>query len=113
MHELSLSESMLQIIEKAAAEQGFTKVKTVWMEIGQLSCVEKEALQFCFSTVVDGTVAQQAKLEIIDIAGSGWCSHCVREIAVSSRYDACPGCGTYALTVIRGEEMRIRELEVE
>ncbi len=113
MHELSLSENMLQIIEEAAAEQGFTKVKTVWMEIGQLSCVEKEALQFCFSSVVDGTVAQQAKLEIIEIAGSGWCLHCACELAVSSRYDACPGCGTYAIKVIRGEEMRIRELEVE
>jgi hydrogenase nickel incorporation protein HypA/HybF len=113
MHELSLAENMVQIIEDAAVKQGFSRVKIIWMEIGQLSCVEKEALQFCFSTVVDGTVAQQATLEIIDIAGCGWCRECDCEIAITTRYDGCPICGNYTITVIRGEEMRIKELEVE
>ncbi|MBL8499629.1 MAG: hydrogenase maturation nickel metallochaperone HypA, partial [Nitrosomonas sp.] len=38
MHELSLAESILQLIEDAAVEQQFTQVKTVWLEIGQLAC---------------------------------------------------------------------------
>ncbi|HNP26673.1 MAG TPA: hydrogenase maturation nickel metallochaperone HypA [Nitrosomonas sp.] len=113
MHELSLAENMLQIIEDTAAEQGFTEVKTVWVEVGQLSCVEKDALRFCFSVVVGGTIAQHAKLEIIDVAGRAWCEHCACEITVSAYYDVCPGCGANTIKVIRGEEMRIRELEVE
>ncbi|MDR4518790.1 MAG: hydrogenase maturation nickel metallochaperone HypA [Nitrosomonas sp.] len=113
MHELSLVENMVRIIEDAAVAQGFSRVKTVWMEVGQLSCVEKDALQFCFSTVVDGTIAQQATLVIIDIAGCGWCEQCHCEIAITTRYDGCPICGNHAITVIRGEEMQIKELEVE
>ncbi|PTN11163.1 hydrogenase maturation nickel metallochaperone HypA [Nitrosomonas aestuarii] len=113
MHELSLVENMLQIIEDAAAEQGFAQVKTIWMEVGQLSCVEKNALRFCFSVVVDGTIVQHAKLEIIDVAGSAWCEHCHCEVAISARYDTCPECGAYTTKVIRGEEIRIKELEVE
>lgn len=113
MHEMSLAASMLQIIEDAAVKQNFSKVRTVWMEVGQLSCVEKDALHFCFSAVVDGTVAQHAKLEIIDIAGIGWCGQCACEIAISSFFEPCPICGNYAIEVIRGSEMRIRELEVE
>lgn len=113
MHELSLAENMLQIIEESAAEQGFIRVKTVWVEIGQLSCVEKDALRFCFSTVVDGTVAQQAALEIIDIPGRCRCVQCGCEAAISTLYDACPNCGCYATDVIRGNEIRISEMEVE
>lgn len=113
MHELSLAENMVQIIEDAAVAQGFSRVKTVWMEIGQLSCVEKEALQFCFSAVVDGTVAQQATLEIIDVSGCGWCAQCDCEFGINTVYDGCPACGNYAIKVIRGDEMRIKELEVE
>lgn len=113
MHEMTLAEYMLQIIEEAAVAQDFTQVKTVWMEVGRLSCVEKEALRFCFSVVVDGTIAQQAKLELIDIKGRGRCVQCECEMDISALYDACPACGSYAIQVIAGDEMRIRELEVE
>lgn len=113
MHEMTLAEQMLQIIEEAAVAQDFTQVKTVWMELGQLSCVEKEALRFCFSAVVDETIAQQAKLEFIDIKGRGRCTQCECEMNISTIYGACPACGSYAIQVIAGNEMRIRELEVE
>lgn len=112
MHEMTLAEHILQIIEEAAVAQGFTQVRTVWMEVGRLSCVETEALQFCFSAVVDGTIAQQAKLEFIDIKGQGRCVQCECEMDISTRYDVCPACGSYAIQVIAGDEMRISELEV-
>jgi len=37
---------VLQIIEDTARKQNFTCVKTVWLEIGQLACVEKESMRF-------------------------------------------------------------------
>jgi hydrogenase nickel incorporation protein HypA/HybF len=113
MHEMTLAEYILQIIEEAAIAQDFTQVKTVWMEVGRLSCVEKEALRFCFSAVVDGTIAQRAKLEFIDIEGRGWCVRCECEMDISTLYDVCPACGSYAIQVVAGNEIRIHELEVE
>ena len=62
MHEMSLAESVRQIIEDAARKQGFTRVKTVWLEIGQLACVEKESLRFCFDAVTHGSIAPQTHL---------------------------------------------------
>jgi len=113
MHELSLAESLLQLIEDAANEQKFTRVKTVWLEIGQLACVEKESLCFYFDVVKQDSIAQQAKLEIIEIAGKGICNQCHHSILIASHYAACPQCGNYAVQITHGEEMRIRELEVE
>lgn len=113
MHEMSLAESVLQIIEEAATTQKFSRVKTVWLEIGQLSCVEKDAMRFCFDAVMRDSIAQDAKLEIIEIAGEGWCESCACSVQISALYEACPKCGNYALKVSSGDAMRVKELEVE
>jgi len=60
MHEMSLAEGVLQLIEDAAREQNFAKVTTVWLEIGQLSGVEVEAMKFCFDAVTRDSVAAGA-----------------------------------------------------
>jgi len=110
---MSLAESMLQIIEDAARKQGFTRVKTVWLEIGQLACVEKESLCFSFDVVTRGSIAQQARLEIVETAGQGWCEKCASEVPIAALYEACPKCGCYQVRVTGGDAMRVKELEVE
>ena len=73
MHEMSLAEGVLQLIEDAARRDRFSKVSTVWLEIGELSGVEPEALAFCFDAVTRNTVAAGARLEIVTLHGQGWC----------------------------------------
>lgn len=113
MHEMSLAENVLQIIEEAAHHQSFTRVKTVWLEIGQLACVELEALRFCFDVVMRDSIAQHARLEIIDIPGSGWCKICIQEVPMAMLYAVCPQCGNFGLKVLNGDALRVKELEVE
>ena len=113
MHEMALCESVLSILEEQARTQHFRRVGTVWLEIGELSCVEPEALRFCFGVVSSGTLAADADLQIIRTPGQGWCMTCSRTVPVWQRYDACPECGGYQVQVTAGEEMRIRELEVD
>lgn len=113
MHEMSLCESILQILEQQADVQQFTKVKTVWVEIGALSGVEPEALRFGFDVVMQGSLAENAKLEIIAMPGEAWCLQCSRSVAVQQWYDQCPQCGGRQLQIHGGEQMRIKELEVE
>ena len=113
MHEMSLCEGVLQVLEEESRRQHFQKVKTVWLEIGGMAGVEVEAMRFCFDVVIRHTVADGARLEIIEVPGEAWCLNCAQTVTVKQRYDACPQCGSYQLQVIRGEEMRIKELEVE
>ncbi|TGD74331.1 hydrogenase maturation nickel metallochaperone HypA [Mangrovimicrobium sediminis] len=113
MHEMSLCEGILQVLESNAASQGYRRVKTVWLEIGQLAGVEQAALRFCFDAVTRGTVADSAALEIIDVPAQAWCMPCARQVNIEQRFDACPDCGSYQLQVSGGEEMKIKELEVE
>lgn len=113
MHEMSLAENVREIIEKAADVQGFRKVRTVWLEIGQLSCVEQEAMRFCFDAAMKDSVADGARLEIVEVAGRGRCMQCGCEPPIATLYEACPRCGSHAVQVVAGDAMRVKELEVE
>jgi len=113
MHEMSLAESMLQVMEHAASQQGFTRVRTVWIEVGQLACVERESLCFSFEQAKRGTIADGARLEIIEIKGQGRCGHCGRDVPLPALHEACPACGSYHVNATDGEQLRVRELEVE
>jgi hydrogenase nickel incorporation protein HypA/HybF len=113
MHEMSLCESILQICEDEARRQGFTRVTRVRLEIGRLSGAEPEAMRFSFDAVTRGSLAEGATLEIIDMPGTAWCLPCGCEVEVQARFDACPRCGSYQVQVTGGDQMRIRDLEVE
>lgn len=113
MHEMSLAEGVLQIVEDAARQQGFARVSVVRLEIGRLSSVEPEALRFCFDAVVRGTVADGALLDIVDTPGTGWCMQCGDSVPIAALYDACPRCGSHQVQPTQGTEMRVRELEVD
>jgi hydrogenase nickel incorporation protein HypA/HybF len=113
MHEMSLAEGVLQLIEDAARRDGFTRVATVWIEIGRLSGVEPDALAFCFDAVARGSLAEGARLEIVTVPGSGHCVACGKDTGLEQVYDPCRHCGAVPLQVTGGTEMRVKELEVD
>lgn len=112
MHEMSLAEGVLSVIEEAARAQRFTMVKTVRLEIGRLAAVEPDALRFAFDVVKRGSLANDAQLDIVDVPGAAWCLRCCEVVPLSARGDACPRCGSFQLQVSAGEELRVKELEV-
>jgi len=113
MHELSLAEGVLQIVEDAARREGFGRVRAVWLEVGWLSSVEPEAMRFCFDVVTRHSVAEGARLEIVETPGAAWCRECSAPTTIAALGDACPRCGSYRLQITDGTEMRVKELEVE
>lgn len=113
MHELSLAESVLQIIEETASTDGFCRVRAVVLEVGQLAAVEVEALRFCFDVVLRGSVADGAVLEIVVVPGRGWCAHCAGMVPMPELMACCPQCGSDGLQARTGLEMRVQSLLVD
>ena len=112
MHELSIAESVLEIVEATARRSGATRVNTVRLEIGALSCVGTDALRFCFDAVTRGSIAEAAELEIETVEGQAWCMPCGQTIAVSALGEMCPQCGSHQLHVTGGSEMRVKEITI-
>jgi hydrogenase nickel incorporation protein HypA/HybF len=113
MHEMALTESMIGIVEEEARRQSFSRVRAVVLEIGALGCVEPDSIRFCFDAVSRGTVAEGARLDIVRVAAEGWCIDCGMTVALEERFGACPVCGRHRVQMTAGDELRIREMEVE
>ena len=112
MHEMSLCESIRDIIEDQGRTAGFGTVTRVCLEVGPLSGVEVAAMRFGFDVAMRGSIAESARLEIIETEATAWCMPCGETVTVASRAANCPRCGSGQLQVTGGDELRIRELEV-
>ncbi len=113
MHELSLLEGLVQSLEAEARDRGFSRIRRIRLEVGRLSSVEVEALRFAFEPATEGTLAEGAELEILEVPAKGTCRDCGAEVEVEARFDFCPACGTGFVAVTGGTELRVKDLDVE
>ncbi|HEY3308031.1 MAG TPA: hydrogenase maturation nickel metallochaperone HypA [Desulfuromonadaceae bacterium] len=109
MHEMSITQGIIEICEKHA--QG-KKVLSVDIEIGVLSNIVPEAIEFCFEACSRGTLMEGATLNVIRVPGSGRCHDCGAETPLQAVLDACAQCGSLLVKIEAGEEMRVKEIEV-
>ena len=112
MHEMSLAEGVLGVVQQAASSHAPCSVRLVRLEIGALAAVENDALRFAFDVVKRGSVADGARLDIVEVPGAAWCLQCSRSVAIAMRGDPCPECGSWQLQVTGGQQMRVMELEL-
>jgi hydrogenase nickel incorporation protein HypA/HybF len=65
MHEMSLVSSLIEIIEDYSARHGFSRVNTIKLSFGALSCIEPSALKMAFDVLSQDTLACGAGLEYV------------------------------------------------
>lgn len=112
MHEMALCQGVVDLIDEQRVSNPFETVRRVVLEIGALGHVDPAALRFAFDVCANDTVAQGAELEILEIPAKGWCMDCSVPITIPNRIEGCPHCGSGSVIIERGEEMRLKELEV-
>lgn len=113
MHEMSLCSETVKLLAEQASIKGYRKVTAVWLEVGAFSCVEPDALRFCFTAAAKGSLVEGAALHIVRPEGKAWCFDCNQQVVVSRQGDGCPVCGSYQLKIAQGDNLRIKEIEVE
>jgi hydrogenase nickel incorporation protein HypA/HybF len=104
MHELGITQNIIAIVAEHAKDR---KVLKVTLQIGALS-----AIRFCFDVCAEGTPVAGAQLEIETIAGLGKCNPCGKELTLSILAGTC-ACGSRDITCIAGQELKIKDMEVE
>lgn len=112
MHELSLAQSIVEIVEKTAKDNNSSKVQSVKLTVGELAGVEMQSLMQGLKIASQGTVMQEAKIEIERPEGTAWCMQCAKTVPLHRIGNACPECGGYQLKVNGGDEFRVSELEL-
>lgn len=110
MHELSITRNVVAIVSERAAGQRVTRVR---LEIGRLSAIMPDAIRFCFDICAENTPAAGAQLEIDEIPGRASCNDCGAEVELIALVGRCPNCDSSGLRLIAGQEMKIREIELD
>jgi hydrogenase nickel incorporation protein HypA/HybF len=110
MHEMSITQGVVDICESHAEGR---RVTSVTLEIGDLSGVVPDAVEFCFDACTRGTPLEGACLIIERVPARGRCHGCGVDFALAAYFDPCPACGSYGVEFLSGEELRVKELEVE
>jgi len=113
MHEISIAESIIEIAEATAREQNSSHIQAIKIRLGQFTTIAREALEFAFEVVRQGTLADRARLEIEIVPMVLHCVLCgpiddpLRELCL-----ICPQCGL-PLKIVSGEELQVEYIEVQ
>ncbi len=108
MHELGITRNIVAIVSEHADG---ARVTRVGLQIGALSAIMPDAIQFCFDICAQGTSLEGAQLDIEEIPGRARCLECAREFDLDQPFGQC-ACGSRRIECIAGEEMTIKEMEL-
>ncbi|MGR9108825.1 MAG: hydrogenase maturation nickel metallochaperone HypA/HybF [Gammaproteobacteria bacterium] len=110
MHEVALTESIVQVCSERA---GDARVLRVTLQIGTLACVLPDALRFCYDIAVEGTPLQGSELEIVRSPARCRCRTCGTVFEMDDILSRC-ACGSVDHEAPSGgDELRILSMEIE
>lgn len=113
MHELTIAQSILDIVLVAAAEQDAAAIRRIRLLVGELTQVVPQSLEFGFAMLAAGTLAEGAQLEIVAVELTGRCEQCGLQFNIRKNRFICPGCSSTGITVLTGRELIVDLFEVE
>lgn len=113
MHEFSVVQSLLALIEDYAKENSASSVTRVIVRIGVLSGIEPHLLRLAFDTFKEGTVAHEAELVMSVEKLRIRCLDCGGESEKEEINAICSICGSLNTEITGGQDMLLESLEME
>lgn len=108
MHELAITQSVVDMVAERTAGR---RVATVHLQVGQLSGVVPDAMQFCYELVTAGTSLEGSVLEVDGVAGEGHCRTCTADFRLDQPFLLCP-CGSANVQIVAGQELQVTSVEM-
>lgn len=114
MHELSIALSIIDMATEEASRQQSERVAAVYLKLGPLSGVMKQALVSAFDLACEGSPLEGTLLVIEDVPVTIWCGGCEAETAaVAFNELRCCTCGEPATRIVHGQELEVVALELQ
>lgn len=113
MHELAVTESILEIVDRHARQANASRVTDVYLVIGQLSSIVDDSIQFYWEMIAQNTLCATSRLHFERIPARLECQDCSEIFHLVEMLSPCPKCGSNRLKILSGEEFRVDSIEVE
>jgi hydrogenase nickel incorporation protein HypA/HybF len=113
MHELAVTQSILDISLRHAENARATRITDINLVIGQFSSIVDDSVQFYWDIVANDTIAKGATLHFNRIPGELTCKSCGHVFRPQDDTFACPSCASILVKITKGEEFRVDSIDVE
>jgi hydrogenase nickel incorporation protein HypA/HybF len=112
MHELSIAQEILRIVDQYLPNPTPDSVKYVKIKVGKLANILNDSLSFCYDALTENTPLAGSKLQITELPIKILCVSCNKESEIEPPVFACPDCGNNQLKIISGTELQVDEIEL-
>lgn len=113
MHELSITQSIINISCEEAKKHNAKRVKEIRIQVGELTGLIPECIQYYFDIASKGTVVEGALLVIKKVPIKIKCNECGETTKIKRGMYCCPKCKSIDIKIISGNEFLIESLEVD
>ncbi len=113
MHEISITQQMVDLVLQEAQKSGATKVRQINLVIGEMATVIDDCVRFYFEFISKGTLAEGAALNFRKMPLSARCNGCRMVFAPANQDWRCPKCRKWDAEIISGKEFYLDSLEIE
>jgi len=112
MHEMSIAMNIVSIACKEAEKDGASSVSNIELDVGKLSGVMIDSLNFCYESACKGTMAENSTLSINELPALATCKKCQHAFEIESFMALCPICESYEIDINQGRELKLKALRV-
>jgi hydrogenase nickel incorporation protein HypA/HybF len=113
MHELPITQSILDLVLSHAVKAGGGPVKRVHLVVGELSRVVDESVSFYWNILTEGTAAEGSELHFQHVPLEMECRECRRVFRPGNLTFHCPSCDAVRVRVVGGRDLRVEAIDVD
>ena len=114
MHELGIVFYVIRDVKEVAQQNDVLHVSKVIMDIGEVSTVIPSYLADCWRWAADKEeLLKGCELAVNVIKAVTVCNDCRQEYETVAYGKTCPHCGSGNTVLLRGNEVEIREIEID
>jgi hydrogenase nickel incorporation protein HypA/HybF len=113
MHEISVTQAIVNQAIASARLEGATKIVGVTIGLGSFSGYVDDSVEFYWEILTDKTLAQGSNLHIHRLPGKMSCYTCKKVFKKNQALEKCLYCGSYKLVIEAGDELVLESIEIE
>lgn len=110
---MSIVTSIVEIAEDEAKKAGADVINEIELDIGTISGIELDALNFAFTALKPKTMLKNAEIKINIIQARSKCLDCNHEFETENVFTLCPKCDSYRTNILQGKEMKVKSILVD
>lgn len=113
MHELSVTESVLEIACKHAEKARAERVTDIYLVIGRLSSIIDDSVEFYWNIISKDTLCEEAELHFKRVPAELVCLDCEHQYQLAEELMPCPNCSSARIRVLSGDEFHLESIEIQ